>query len=610
MRSNGGAITPDGVRELPVSMVRSGPAGGVIAAVFVAEAVRLPNVILADMGGTSFDVCLIARGRPVLTTEAKLEWGIPYCSQWSTCARSAPAAGRLRGWMPPASSMSGLKGGGRPGPACYARGGEEPTVTDANLVLGRLGADLSLAGDVLLDTERAREAVRRVAEPMEISVEEAAHGILEIADHNMAQELRLISIDQGLDPRDFALMSFGGAGPLHAGSLATALRMRYVIVPIFPGAFSAFGALIADTRFDYLRTTMIQGLDDVATVTGLFGELEERARADLIAQGHVDTEPLFERRVDLRYRGQAWELEITIDGGISTESLAAARGRFHTDHQSRFGWSLEEMALECVNFKLAATINRQRPVLPTLDEGPRPEPVRHREVRFKRGTDAVAAPVYWRADLRAGNVISGPAVIAEAISTTLLWPGDALRVDALGNLLIDLQPWGAEMTSTATTPIGPPHAVDAADPIVLAILRSGLKMACEEMGRSMMRTAWSPIFNEGKDLSCMIFDHGGEMLAQGDFCPSHIGATVHIVEWAIKEVGPENLEPGDVILHNDPYRGGATFRSSSRSSRSSSTDGLRATPPASRTWSMSAGASRVPSETPRTSSKRVCGCRR
>lgn len=439
MRSNGGAITPEGARGLPVSMVRSGPAGGVTAAVFIADATGHENVMLADMGGTSFDVCVIAEGRPALTTEAELEWGIPYC-QPMVDVRSIGAGGGSIAWLDSAGILhvGPQSAGAVPGPACYASGGDLPTVTDANLILGRLSADLSLAGDVELDLEQATRAVARIADPMGLGVNDAAHGILEIADHNMGQELRLISIDRGLDPRDFALMAFGGAGPLHAASLARALRMRTVIVPIFPGAFSAFGALIADSRFDYLRTAMIRGLDDVTTFVGLFDELEGRARADLTAQGHTGAEPRFDRRLDLRYRGQAWELEIAVEGEIDAASLDSAAARFHVEHEARFGWSLEEMQLECVNLKLAATIERPRPELPILAGGPVPDPVHRRPVRFERGDAPLTVPVYWRDELRAGNAIEGPAVIAEAISTTLLPPGDLLRCDQFGNLIVDI----------------------------------------------------------------------------------------------------------------------------------------------------------------------------
>jgi N-methylhydantoinase A len=420
-------------------MVRSGPAGGVIAATFVAQAASQPNVILADMGGTSFDVCMISGGRPVLTTEAELEWGIPYC-QPMVDVRSIGAGGGSIAWLDGAGILhvGPQSAGADPGPACYGRGGDRPTVTDANLLLGRLGADLTLAGDVELDVEAARSAVAGLADQMGMLTEDVAHGIIEIADHNMAQELRLISIDRGLDPRGFALMAFGGAGPLHAASLARAMNMRHVIVPIFPGAFSAFGALIADTRFDYLRTTLVRGLDDVDEIRGLFSELEDRARDDLAAQGHTDVEPRYERRIDVRYGGQAWELEVLIEGEVTSSSLAAALAQFHGDHEMRFGWNLEEMPVECVNFKLAAVIVRPRPVLPDLDRGHLPDPMKVREVRFERGAEPVLTPVYWRSDLHAGNEIVGPAVVAEAIATTLLAPGDRLRVDGLGNLLIDV----------------------------------------------------------------------------------------------------------------------------------------------------------------------------
>jgi N-methylhydantoinase A len=439
MRSNGGAITPDGVRRLPVSMVRSGPAGGVIAAAFVASTTGQRNVILADMGGTSFDVCLIKDGEPLLTAEAELEWGIPYC-QPMVDVRSIGAGGGSIAWIDAAGILrvGPQSAGADPGPACYSRGGTEATVTDANLVLGRLGAALSLAGGVTLDQAKASDAIGHLAERMGLGPTEVAHGILEIADNNMAQQLRLISIDRGLDPRDFTLMAFGGAGPLHATSLARALGMRRIVVPCFPGAFSAFGALIADTRFDYLRSALITGADDVETIRALFDQLAQRAREDLARQGEDGAEAHFERRMDVRYRGQAWELEVSVSGDVTADSLADARAQFHRDHRDRFGWSLEWMPIECVNFKLAAVIDRSRPVLPALDQGPLPAPLMTRDVRFERGGEPLPTPVFWRSDLHAGNDLHGPAVIAEAISTTLLPPGDHMRVDDLGNLLINV----------------------------------------------------------------------------------------------------------------------------------------------------------------------------
>jgi N-methylhydantoinase A len=438
MRSNGGAITPDGVRGLPVSMVRSGPAGGVIAAQFVAEAAGVPNVMLADMGGTSFDVCMIAAGRPVLTNEAELEWGLPIC-QPMVDVRSIGAGGGSIAWLDSAGILNAgpQSAGSVPGPACYGRGGTEPTVTDANLVLGRLSPSLALAGDVELDLAAAEAAIGRLAEAMSRSVESTALGILEIADNNMAQELRLISIDRGIDPRDFALMAFGGAGPLHACSLARTLGMDQVIVPIFPGAFSAFGALIADTRFDYLKTAAIGGDRDPAALADVFTSLEERAKADLAAQGHGDVSPELDYRIDMRYPGQAWELEIVVGSSCDHAAIEAAKAQFHQDHLSRFGWNLEEAQVDCVNFKLSATIRRDRPPLAELDEGPAPEPSGRRDVVFGDG-EWVSTPVYWRSDLHAGSELVGPAVVAEAISTTLLPPGDRLTVDPIGNLRIEV----------------------------------------------------------------------------------------------------------------------------------------------------------------------------
>lgn len=439
MRSNGGVMTPAGARERPVSMVRSGPAGGVIAANHVARLLGRGNVLIADMGGTSFDTGLIQAGEPALTTFSELEWGIPIAVPMVD-VRSVGAGGGSVAWIDAAGIMrvGPHSAGADPGPACYGRGGSLPTVTDANLVLGRLPDDLPLAGDLHLDAQAGERVVGELAAALERDPIEVALGILRIADNNMAQAVRLVTIDRGLDPREFTMMAFGGAGPLHASAIARALSMSEVVVPVFPGAFSAFGALLADTRFDYMRTAvMAADSADLPRIRAIYDDLEEQARADLAREG-ITAAPVLARTIELRYAGQNWELEVPLAGQPSAESIEAVRAAFHAEHDAHFGWSLPDGDLELVNFKLAAIAERRTPELPRLPEGPPPEPVSLRSVTFDDGVTHERTPVYWRSDLRAGNRLSGPALIAEPDATVLLAPGDRLRVDTFGNLTIDV----------------------------------------------------------------------------------------------------------------------------------------------------------------------------
>jgi N-methylhydantoinase A len=440
MRSNGGSVTTEGVREKPVAMVRSGPAGGMIASVEAGRETGFENLILADMGGTSFDTGLIRAGEPALTTQAELEWGIPIAVPMVD-VRSVGAGGGSIAWIDAAGILrvGPESAGARPGPACYGQGGEHATVTDANLVLGRLGDDLPLAGDVALDRELAVAAIAPLAEALDRSVEDLALGIVEIADSNMAQALRLVSIDNGHDPRDFALIAFGGAGPLHASALARALGMTRVVVPRFPGAFSAYGALIAETRFDYMRTYINRGRsdDELAAIDALFADLEQRAETDLRRE-RIEAGAQLTRSVEMRYVGQNWELEVPLADGPASTSVADARDRFHAAHERQFGWSLPDGDLELVNFKLVASVARPKAPPRPLEPGPLPEPVRRRAVRFAAAAEPLDTPIYWRDELPAGARLSGPAIVAETDSTLLLAPGDELEALPGGQLVVNV----------------------------------------------------------------------------------------------------------------------------------------------------------------------------
>lgn len=440
LRSNGGVMTPATAREQPITMVQSGPAGGAIAATFLGKLVGEESLLAADMGGTSFDVSLIVGRVPATTTQEELEFGIPISTPMLD-VRSIGAGGGSKAWIDGAGilKVGPESAGSNPGPVCYGRGGQTPTVTDANVVLGRIDPEFLLGGEVLLDAKLAREAISQLGQQIGLDVETTAHGILEITNSNMAQTLRVLSVDQGIEPGDLALMPFGGAGPLHAASLAKQLGIHRVVVPVFPGVFSALGALMADAKFNYMQTSvMYSGGLDPERVNQVYAELEGRALVDFTREGFPDA-PLLVRSVDMRYYGQNWELEVPLSGGrISGREVVQARANFDLEHERRFGWAFPEAPFEFVNFRLAAIARRSPVVLPTVPEGPLPSPVKIGQVYFKESGGFVPCPIYRRDGLLAGNSMLGPAVVTSDDATVLMPPDSQSRVDAYGNVLMEV----------------------------------------------------------------------------------------------------------------------------------------------------------------------------
>ncbi len=439
LRSNGGVMTAESTRSQPVSLVRSGPAGGVTAALRIGELTHDKDLILADMGGTSFDTCLINKGDPAITTQAEITWGVPI-SIPMVDVRSIGAGGGSIAWLDPANILrvGPQSAGAYPGPACYPNGGTQATVTDANLAIGRLGEDYPLAGDLFLNLEKAEKAIGTIARRMDLSKEETALGIIHIADNSMAQALRLVSIDRGFDPRDFTMIAFGGAGPLHASALARALSIGRVIVPVFPGALSAYGALIADTRFDYMRTSINRGRDeDLDLIRTVFTQLREQADEDLRREA-ITAKPVITYSGDVRYAGQNWDIEIPIDTSLDSAALSKLRRGFHARHVRQFGWNLPDGELELVNLRLVATVAHSRPAPPELKKGDLPSPASWRQVVFDESSNAQKTPVFWRDDLSQGNRIQGPGIVAEMDSTVMIPPGDTATVDAHGNLILSI----------------------------------------------------------------------------------------------------------------------------------------------------------------------------
>ena len=440
MRSNGGVMATATAKAQPVTMIQSGPAGGVIGSLQLGQDLGLDPLMTADIGGTSFDACLVAGGRAAQTTTTELEFGIPIATPMLDI-RSIGAGGGSIAWLDAAGllKVGPQSAGADPGPASYGRGGGEPTSTDANVVLGRLDPAFKLGGDVQLVPEAARTAVERIGSQLGFSAERAAAGILEIMNSNMAETMRLLTIDQGIDPREFTLVAFGGAGPLHGAYLADHLGMQRVVVPPFPGAFSALGALMADTRFDYMQTRITYSENiDVETVQSDFDDLEQRARDDFAREGFGDP-PAMQRSLDLRYYGQNWELEVPVAGGaITAADIAAAREAFDAEHDRQFGWSFPESAFEIVNMRLTAIARRREVHLPDIPPGPMPTPVKVGEVYFTEADGLLSTPFYHRDDLRAGNAFTGPAMIVEDDATAIVPPGWSARVEPRGSIILEV----------------------------------------------------------------------------------------------------------------------------------------------------------------------------
>jgi len=439
MRSNGGVMTTANAREQPVTMIRSGPAGGVIASLEVGTLLGIDSIMTADIGGTSFDACLIADRRPAMTSSTELEFGIPIATPMLDI-RSIGAGGGSEAWIDSGGilKVGPRSAGAEPGPACYGRGGTVATSTDANVVLGRLDPDFKLGGEVQLVEEAARKAVQAVSDQLDMGLEETASGILEIMNSSMAETMRLLTVDQGLDPREFSLIAFGGAGPLHGAYLAEALGMTRVIVPVYPGVFSAAGCLMADTRFDYMKSRITHEDNvDLAIVAADFEELEARAISDFEREGFAES-PLLMRSIDIRYSGQNWELEASLPAGqITAESIAEVRRAFDKEHERQFGWFFPESNFELVNFRVVAARTRATVDLPAITTGPAPDPVKTGSIYFDETSGRVDTLIYRRSDLHAENEITGPAIVVEDVSTTLVPPNWTARVEGHGHIIME-----------------------------------------------------------------------------------------------------------------------------------------------------------------------------
>ncbi|RBI62339.1 hydantoinase/oxoprolinase family protein [halophilic archaeon] len=444
MKSNAGTSGFEHAKRTPVEMVESGPVGGVFGAAHLGDRIGEPDVISFDMGGTTAKTSLIEDGEVDIETDYWLE----STPNWEGYPLKIPvvdiieigAGGGSIGWIDQGGSIKvGPKSAGAdPGPACYGRGGTDPTVTDANLLTGRLNPEYFLGGEMALDVDEARAALEPIADAFGVDEHEAAHGILRVVDSNMTNALKQVSIRRGHDPREFVLVASGGAGPLHAATLGRRLGVKEIVVPRAPGQFSAWGMLMTDLRKDYVRTdVMAFGPATAATVDDRFAELTEQARAAFDAEG-VDPEELeLARSADLRYAGQEHTVTTPLQDdhdGIDDRTMTATLDRFHELHEKTYNFHLDDPA-EVVNLRLTATAAVPRPSIEPVDRTGSVDDA-HKETRLvDYGADGEHdAHVYERDRLPVEAAIDGPAIVEEPACTTLVHPDQRLTVDDYGTL--------------------------------------------------------------------------------------------------------------------------------------------------------------------------------
>jgi N-methylhydantoinase A len=422
MQSSGGVARIDDAIADAAGCVLSGPAGGVVGAAYVGDLAGYRDLLTFDMGGTSTDVAPIIDGEAQTTTETVVA-GVPIKLPMVD-VHSVSAGGGSIAWADAGGALrvGPHSAGAEPGPAAYGMGGEEPAVTDANLFLGYLRDEAELGGEVVLKRELSEKALKKLGEKLGLDAEEVALGIVRVANAEMVRALRVISVERGLDPREFALLAFGGAGGMHACSLAEELGIETILVPRAGGVLSALGLAISDLRHDYVRPYLTAlGDVDANEFEGRFGEMEGTAAKDL-------EDPEYTRRADLRYRGQSFELT------VEAESLEKLEGRFHAAHEQRYGYRMEDEPVELVNLRLIATVPVEKLELdepPPQDEAER----EYREVNFDGEWQEV--PVFDRERMGKGSQVVGPAIVEFKESTCVVRPGWRGVVDGVGNLVLE-----------------------------------------------------------------------------------------------------------------------------------------------------------------------------
>jgi len=549
MQSNGGVMTLEAAKARCVNTILSGPAAGAVGGAMLARQAGMENAITIDMGGTSFDVCLAHQGQVRLTRESQI--GLLPLKVPMVDVHTIGAGGGSIGWIDAGGALhvGPQSAGAYPGPACYGLGGEDPTVTDANLVLGRLNPDYFLGGEIRLNAKAAAEAIAtKIARPLNMSLEKAAEGMLKVVNANMVRGIRVVSMQKGYDPRGFCLVAFGGAGAVHAAELAQEISVPTVLVPPAPGVTSALGLLMADFRRHYVQT-LIHPLDDIelSTLNRVYDRLERQAIDEMVGEGVAATDTVLMRTADMRYVGQGYELEIPVPAGpLGEAERGQIRQTFINAYRKAYGDAAAGGAPQLVNLRLAAIGGTSRPKIaaqPLHDTDPSAAEKPSRQVYF--GGVWLTTQIYDRGHLKPGNRVEGPAVIEQVDSTTVVPPGHTATVDVWGNLVIKVPIGGKALVETQQEDV---------DPITLEVIRSALQSLADEATATLIRTGYSTNIKDRRDCTCAVYTPQGEVVAMTELgTPHHLGTMHAVVKRVLEEVPLDRYEPGDAVMMNTPY---------------------------------------------------------
>jgi len=552
MQSSGGMVSVDSAGERPVNLMMSGPVGGLIGGIWAGKMAGFDSVFTLDIGGTSADIGVAVEGRLRMRHLLDTKVGdyqamvpmvdIDAIGHGGGSIAYVDAGGVFR--VGPQSA------GAYPGPACYRRGGTEPTSTDAQVVLGRLRMDRGLlGGEMDLSEELARQALAKIADQLNMNLDDTALGVLQIQKFGMVQAIELNSVRRGYDPRDFTLVAAGGAGPLFACDIAVELQVPRVLVPPHPGILSATGLLATDMQHEFMATER-QPLKkaDCGRLQARYDELAAAALTQLEEEGISPRNRLIRRLADCRYSGQGYEVRFEVPAGeIDALWLEKTRDAFHRAHEAEYGHRFDA-DVDIINIRVLGVGRIPDVNWPAIESGgPDPADARltEREVVFDIGGTAtrLPTPFFDRSKLLAGNRIAGPAIIEQYDSTTVVPPGCEAQVDRLGNLVIDC---GAA--------VGARDSGELASPIMMRVIGGAFQSIAKEMAGVLYRMSYSSIIRESEDLGAGIFDRNGYQLAESDSTPMFMGAMPRIVQNVIRLLG-DDIYDGDVILHNDPYSG-------------------------------------------------------
>ena len=566
MHSAGGLLSADTARAFPIRMLESGPAGGGLATAFFGAAAGKADVISFDMGGTTAKACLIEGGRAEIAPMMEAA-RVHRFKKGSGLPIKAPVIDMIEigagGGSVAAIDEVGLlrvgphSAGADPGPACYGRGGVEPTVTDANLLLGYYDPAFFLGGRMALDRDAAERALAGVGAKLGLSAIDTAWGIHRMVVENMAAAARIHIVEKGKDPRAYAMVGFGGAGPAHAAEVARVLGVKQVLIPPASGAASALGFLAAPLSFEQVRShpVRLEAPGAAATIEAILRELSDAARDRLLAAGVAEGDVVTERLADMRLEGQMHEISVPLpDGPISDAVMPAILAAFATAYAARYTSVYSGVGVMAISFRVRC--RGPMPQLSLTEAGARSIGAVRKGTRaawFNGGF--VDTPVYDRYALAAGARIAGPAIIEEREATTTIPPGDSVTVDGTGTLAIEIGLIAAPSAMvTADTPIEQAAALIEADPVSLEIMWSRLVTVVEEMWHTICRTAFSLIVSEAQDFACDLLDARGDSLAHSPRAMPVFNLTLpHTVKALLGKFPPETLKHGDVLVTNDPW---------------------------------------------------------